>query len=99
MRTLAHSKVNIDAYASRDYGCVPIKYRDCEISEFKISHAGALIDLASVQVIDKGTVRLRNGTVIDQGECEGKITFTTPGLSKPLTVDMRDVDSARVSKE
>ena len=66
-------------------------YCHCDISTAEISHNNLPIDFEQFRCLTDRFVTLANNTKLVRWECDGTITFTTPGIAGTISLRLSEI--------
>ena len=66
-------------------------YCHCTISKAEISHNNLAIDFEQFRCLTDRFVTLANNTKLVRWECDGAITFTTPGIEGAISLRLSEI--------
>lgn len=68
-------------------------YRQCTILQVELTHKDLPLDFAEVQYIIPSDIRFETGTNFDRSDCDGRVTFTTPGITSSVSITLDEIRS------
>ena len=80
-------------YEIRDSGSQ--SYCNCIISKAEILHNGRPIDFTQFICLTDSSVTLTHNTRLVRAECDGMVTFTTPGVAGSISLSLCEIEYLR----
>ena len=70
-------------------------YCNCSILKLELLHNGLPLDLAQLHSLTDRSLTLSHNTKLVRAECDGMITFTTPGVDGPISLSLCEIQHLR----
>lgn len=70
-------------------------YCNCTILKLELLHNGLPLDLGQIHSLTDRSLTLSHNTKLVRAECDGMITFTTPGVDGTLSLSLCEIQYLR----
>ena len=70
-------------------------YCNCNILKLELLHNGSPLDLTQIRSLTDRSLTLTHNTKLARAECDGMITFTTPGVDGAISLSLCEIQYLR----